>query len=99
MYVLRGLTDLWVTLYLLDRMKILKNANAGAAERKFDGEAVILWQEFFSESGETYYYNPSTQESSWDYPQGPGVQVVSQYQDDDGNFYWYNFVTGESEWA
>ncbi len=76
-----------------------KNANAGAAERKFDGEAVILWQEFFSESGETYYYNPKTQESSWEYPQGPGVQVVSQYQDDDGNFYWYNFVTGESEWA
>ena len=72
---------------------------AAAAEKKRDMEVALIWQEFFSESGETYYYNPNTQESTWDYPQGPGVQVVSQYQDDDGNYYWYNFVTGESTWA
>ena len=61
--------------------------------------SVIIWQEYFSEDGETYYYNPESQESRWEYPTGDNVQVVSQYQDDEGYYYWYNFVTGESTWA
>lgn len=59
----------------------------------------VIWQEYFSEDGETYYYNPDTQESRWEYPTGDDMQVVSQYQDDEGFYYWYNFVTGESTWA
>ena len=54
-----------------------------------------LWQEHFSETGETYYYCPSTGESSWNYPSGD-IQLCNQYQDEGGNYYWYNSVTGDS---
>ena len=36
-------------------------------QRKHDEEVAIIWQEFFSDSGETYYWL-NTQESTWDYP-------------------------------
>ena len=58
----------------------------------------IIWYEYFSDAGETYYYNPETGESVWEYPTGD-AQVLSQYQDDDGNYYWYNWTSGETSWA
>lgn len=64
-----------------------------------EAPAEVIWQEFFAEDGATYYFNPESQESVWEYPTGDNVQVVSQYQDDEGFYYWYNFVTGESSWA
>lgn len=59
----------------------------------------VLWQEHFSEEGYTYYYQPDTGESTWDYPAGDNVQILNQYQDTSGAWYWYNSVTGESTWA
>jgi hypothetical protein len=55
-----------------------------------------VWQEHFSENGETYYYCPQSGESSWEYPQGDGIQLLSQYTDDKGFVYWYNWSTGDS---
>ncbi len=62
------------------------------------GEAVI-WHEYFSDLGETYYYNAQTGESTWEFPMGDDNQVMSQYQDEAGNYYWYNWTTGETQWA
>ena len=50
------------------------NVKGGVAEKKHDEEVAIIWQEFFSDSGETYYYNPNTQESTWDYPKAQGCK-------------------------
>lgn len=55
-----------------------------------------VWQEHFTENGETYYYCPQSGESSWEYPQGDGIQLLSQYTDDKGFVYWYNWSTGDS---
>jgi hypothetical protein len=60
--------------------------------------AAAIWHEYFSDLGETYYYNAQTGESSWEFPAGD-AQVLSQYQDDAGNYYWYNWTTGETQWA
>ena len=57
-----------------------------------------IWQEHFSEEGYTYYYNPSTGESTWEYPSGD-IQLCQQYQDDGGNWYWFNTSTYESSWV
>ena len=57
-----------------------------------------IWQEHFSEEGYTYYYNPSTGESTWEYPSGD-IQLCQQYQDDGGNWYWFNTSTNESTWV
>jgi len=59
---------------------------------------VNVWQEHFSEEGYTYYYNPGTGESTWEYPSGD-IQVCQQYQDDQGNWYWFNTTTYESSWV
>jgi len=57
-----------------------------------------IWQEHFSEEGYTYYYNPTTGESTWEYPRGD-MQLCQQYQDDSGNWYWFNTSTYESSWV
>lgn len=54
-----------------------------------------VWQEHFTENGETYYFCPESGESSWEYPQG-NSQLLSQYQDENGYNYWYNWSTGDS---
>lgn len=71
---------------------------AGAAS------AVVVWREYYSEDGKTYYYCLDTGESVWDLPQGTGspssnVQICSQYQSDEGYWYWYNSSTGETTWS
>ena len=56
-------------------------------------------QEHFTEEGQTYYYNVSSGESTWEYPKPAGaeeVQICSQYQEADGSWYWYNSSTAES---
>jgi len=50
------------------------------------GQEVVLWQEHFSENGETYYFEPISGNSSWEYPSESNVQILSQYQDDEGNW-------------
>jgi len=59
----------------------------------------VIWHEYFSDLGETYYYNEITGESVWEFPTEEDAQVMSQYQDEEGNYYWYNWTTGETVWA
>lgn len=58
-----------------------------------------VWQEHYADDGKTYYYDPYTGESQWDYPQGAEDQVETQYQDEaSGAWYWFNSTTGEAKW-
>ena len=51
-------------------------------------------------SGQTYYYNEQTGESSWDPPQAAtqGSSWVAGIDEASGNTYYYNSQTGESQW-
>ena len=78
--------------------KIKAGGGGAKAPRAKTVPQADIWREYFADTGETYYYNDSTGESVWDFPDGDS-QVLSQYQDDDGNYYWYNWTTGETQWA
>jgi len=80
------------------RVRRGKNKQVVEEEDEVAVQAVI-WHEYFSDLGETYYYNEITGESVWEFPTNADAQVMSQYQDEEGNYYWYNWTTGETVWA
>ena len=58
-----------------------------------------LWQEHYTDDGLTYFFNPETEESVWEQPEGADVQILVTYQDEDtGQSYWLNHSTGEAYW-
>ena len=52
------------------------------------------WVTLATEEGQTYYYNPRSEESRWERP----TMGWSEYQDDWGRTYFHNSATGESAW-
>ena len=69
-----------------------------AQEMKQNTPISHKWYEYYDDQGFTYYYNPISGKSVWEYP-GQDAQILSQYQDEpSGNWYFYNWTTGESEW-
>ena len=66
------------------------------------------WAAIADASGNTYYYNESTQETTWVQPQDPELQPVateselpagwSSADDGAGNTYFINEKTGETTW-
>ena len=52
------------------------------------------WVTLSTEEGQTYYYNPRSEESRWERP----TMGWSEYQDDWGRTYFHNSATGESAW-
>jgi alpha-tubulin suppressor-like RCC1 family protein len=58
-----------------------------------------LWQEHYTDDGLTYFYNPETEESLWERPEGNQVQMLVMYLDEgSGQNYWLNHSTGEAYW-
>lgn len=53
------------------------------------------WETLTDDQGRTYYYNPSTQETSWTLPDQSKWQV---YTTDEGKEYYYNESTGVTTW-
>ena len=62
------------------------------------GTDMNVWQEHYTESGQTYYYNVGTGVSSWGFPAHPDAQIETQNQDENGSWFWFNSITGESKW-
>lgn len=73
---------------------------------------VSAWTAYVDESGNTFYYNDATGETSWSDPTSLATQVSSSdsaVEDDssawqvaydgDGNAYFYNSATGETSWT
>ncbi|EEQ43229.1 conserved hypothetical protein [Candida albicans WO-1] len=72
------------------------------------------WEELRTETGEVYYYNYKTNETSWTLPETEETLPVSEKQEtittstttgkweeyttDDGKKYYYNAITGETTW-
>lgn len=57
------------------------------------------WQEVKDDQGRTYYYNPTTQETSWDNPEAaPSGLSWKAYKTEDGKEYYYNETSGETTW-
>ena len=72
------------------------------------------WEELRTETGEVYYYNYKTHETSWTLPETEETLPVSEKQEtittstttgkweeyttDDGKKYYYNATTGETTW-
>jgi len=72
------------------------------AQQQQQQQRPVIWQEYFSAEGYTYYYRPDTGESVWEAPSGSAehLQICQQYQDDESGFwYWFNTVTGETDWC
>jgi hypothetical protein len=59
----------------------------------------VVWQEHYTDEGQTYYFKVEGGESSWELPTGDDVQICNQLQDDEGHWYWFNQVTGEASWV
>lgn len=55
------------------------------------------WQEVQDDQGRVYYYNPETQETSWENPE-TASSVWKAYTTEDGREYYYNESTGETTW-
>lgn len=65
------------------------------------------WIEAYDESGNLYYFNTETEESSWDPPAelsapppkgGALPPDWTECYDGEGNLYYFNSATGESSW-
>lgn len=57
------------------------------------------WQEVKDDQGRTYYYNPTTQETSWENPDAaPAGLSWKTYKTEDGKEYYYNETSGETTW-
>lgn len=56
-----------------------------------------VWQEVQDDQGRVYYYNPETQETSWDNPEAPS-SLWKVYTTEEGKEYYYNESTGETTW-
>lgn len=57
------------------------------------------WQEVKDDQGRTYYYNPTTQETSWENPEAtPSGLTWKTYKTEDGKEYYYNETSGETTW-
>ncbi|KAH3678481.1 hypothetical protein WICMUC_001498 [Wickerhamomyces mucosus] len=65
-----------------------------------------MWQQLKDDEGRSYYFNTSTNESSWEKP----LELMSELEkillkhgfkqfDNDGKSYYYNESTGESSWT
>jgi pre-mRNA-processing factor 40 len=64
---------------------------------------VGAWQELRAPDGRPYYFNPETNETTWERPgQGSGAAGKPgkwvEYKSPDGQPYYYNTETGESVW-
>ncbi|KAF5210929.1 FF domain family protein [Clavispora lusitaniae] len=57
------------------------------------------WQEVKDDQGRTYYYNPVTQETSWENPDVSSLASSwKSYRTEDGREYYYNEASGETTW-
>ena len=66
------------------------------------------WERHEDENGEEYYYNPTTQRTSWTMPippvappPPPGAELPpnwAEYTDDSGETYFYNSLTRQTTW-
>lgn len=85
-----------------------EKATTATTEDKTVGE----WTEVQDDEGRTYYYNTKTEETSWDKPEGFGVEVKNgdtnehdkegeewvETQDEEGRTYYFNTKTEETSW-
>ena len=68
--------------------------------------AGALWEAHTDEDGQSYYFNPLTNESVWEKPKGfdeGGAEPVvteewEEHVDDEGNVFYYNTSTEETTW-
>lgn len=58
------------------------------------------WEAVNDDQGRTYYYNSTTQETSWTLPELTSISVGQWqvYTTDEGKEYYYNEATGETTW-
>ncbi|KAM9895509.1 hypothetical protein OXX69_010992 [Metschnikowia pulcherrima] len=56
------------------------------------------WQQVHDDQGRVYYYNPETQETSWENPDAQSVGTWKTYTTEDGKEYYYNETTGVTTW-
>eukprot|EP00940_MAST-03C_sp_MAST-3C-sp2_P003570 g3570.t1 len=56
------------------------------------------WREEHDESGNTYYLNSETGETSWKKPEGGDGEEWVEHHDAEGNTYFYNTRTQETTW-
>jgi hypothetical protein len=61
------------------------------------GESTSPWQIFTTETGEKYFYNSITGESSWEDP-WLKVEEWKAFYDEEGELYYYNTKTGQTSW-
>lgn len=72
----------------------LANEAAREAARR---ERPEIWQEHFTEEGNSYFYNVDGDYSAWELPSDNAskIQLQVQCEDEDGTLYWLNETTGE----
>ncbi|OBA20648.1 hypothetical protein METBIDRAFT_32617 [Metschnikowia bicuspidata var. bicuspidata NRRL YB-4993] len=56
------------------------------------------WKQVEDDQGRVYYYNPDTQETSWENPEALLASIWTTYTTEDGKEYYYNETTGETTW-
>lgn len=56
----------------------------------------MSWQQVQDDQGRTYYFNPTTNETSWKNPESPAQWKA--FSTEDGKEYYYNESTGETTW-
>lgn len=62
-------------------------------------EMTETWQELVDDEGNTYYYNPSTEETSWTKPEHVEESFEwEEFTTDEGEKYYYNPQTQETTW-
>lgn len=79
--------------------------NTSATSSQSNGAQQSDWAEYKDESGQTYYHNRTTKESSWEKPEAlksefekEAVTPWREYMDDQGRKYYVNSTTSETTW-
>ena len=90
------------------------NAGSSTSAGGESGDGASPWKEHKDESGQVYYYNEQTHETSWEHPDEPSCESASAAATDNitndsgdvwreattenGDTYYWNKVTGESRY-
>ena len=56
------------------------------------------WQEKLSKTGEKFFFNPVTGESTWEDPRLSDSEWKTYYTDDGADVYFYNAKTKQTTW-
>lgn len=83
--------------------RIVSQCTLFTSSRTFNSQLISFrmaaWQEVKDDQGRTYYYNPTTQETSWENPDAaPAGLSWKTYKTEDGKEYYYNEASGETTW-